>query len=62
MKSLAGKKFERLRTLASPFRTPYGVFVNVQCTCGTEKRVVVEHLVNGKVKAVVASPKRCIIY
>lgn len=51
MKSLAGKQFGRLRTLASPFLTRYGVFVNVQCTCGTEKRVAVAHLVGGKVKS-----------
>jgi hypothetical protein len=51
MTTLAGKKYGRLRTLASPFRTGYGYFVNAQCSCGTEKRVMVEHLVSGKVKS-----------
>jgi hypothetical protein len=51
MATLAGKKYGRLRTIASPFRTGYGHFVNVQCSCGVEKRVMVEHLVSGKVKS-----------
>jgi len=49
--NLAGQKFTRLRTLASPYKTTLGLTVNCMCSCGSELTVLVRHLHSGKVRS-----------
>jgi hypothetical protein len=49
--SLAGQKFGRLKTIASPYKTSLGRVVNTQCSCGTEKPILVANLLSGRTKS-----------
>lgn len=49
--SLYGRKFGRLRVIASPYETNRGLKVNTLCSCGKEKQVFVDSIRSGAVRS-----------